>query len=250
MDKAAHHPWTVFDDDPRHVDRFGMLLLLAIAAAITLSLVDLRSEPGDLAAEVGVLAVSVFVGGTLVVGLRSSGVAKRWRVLAETLIGIGIAVSVVVFVINVAGGTADRSLVHGRLSVVWVAVAALVPVVVIRRLARHRIVTRATLLGAVAAYILISLTFCFIFLSVDSYWGPFFVSGVEPTPSFMYFSLVTISTLGYGDLSAASHFGQLVAALEAVLGQVYLVTIVAMIVSGFVSQRRHDAATGEHPNRE
>ena len=46
----------------------------------------------------------------------------------------------------------------------------------------------------------------------------------------MYFSLTTITTVGYGDLTAQTHLGRLLANSEAVVGQVYLVTFVAMIV--------------------
>jgi voltage-gated potassium channel Kch len=46
----------------------------------------------------------------------------------------------------------------------------------------------------------------------------------------MYFSLTTITTVGYGDLTAQTHLGRLLANSEAVIGQVYLVTFVAMIV--------------------
>jgi hypothetical protein len=46
----------------------------------------------------------------------------------------------------------------------------------------------------------------------------------------MYFSLSTITTVGYGDLTAITPFARLVATAEAVSGQVYLVTFVAMLV--------------------
>jgi hypothetical protein len=53
----------------------------------------------------------------------------------------------------------------------------------------------------------------------------------------MYFSLTTITTTGFGDLTAASPFGRLLAMWEAVTGQVYLVTFVAMLVGLFAANR-------------
>jgi voltage-gated potassium channel Kch len=59
----------------------------------------------------------------------------------------------------------------------------------------------------------------------------------ESTTSFMYFSLVTVTTLGYGDLSPVTDWARLLATTEAVIGQVYLVTVVAMLVGLFAQQR-------------
>ena len=66
----------------------------------------------------------------------------------------------------------------------------------------------------------------------------------------MYFSLSTITTTGYGDLTAASPFGRLLAMAEAVTGQVYLVTFVAMLVGLFAANRiagRPAVADGPEP---
>ncbi len=48
---------------------------------------------------------------------------------------------------------------------------------------------------------------------------------------FLYFSLATLTTTGYGDLTAAGELGRTLAVLEALLGQIYLVTVVALLVS-------------------
>ena len=69
----------------------------------------------------------------------------------------------------------------------------------------------------------------------------FFNQGDQPTTSFMYFSLVTITTLGYGDLSPAHEVGKFLATAEAVIGQVFLVTVVARLVSLYGMSRRDSA---------
>ncbi|GAA4874180.1 potassium channel family protein [Serinicoccus chungangensis] len=116
---------------------------------------------------------------------------------------------------------------------------------VIRRLLHHRQVVRATLLGAISAYLLIALAFFYAFLAAEHYHQPPLFGDPQPTTSFMYFSLTSITTLGYGDLAARTEIGRLLATTEAVLGQVYLVTVVAMVVSLLAqtwSDRPHDEA--------
>ena len=94
-----------------------------------------------------------------------------------------------------------------------------------------------TLYGALAGYLLIGVSFNFAYQAIGALQHtPFF--GVEvPTTSFMYFSLVTLTTVGYGSLEAVTPLGQLASMLGAIVGQTYLVTVVAMIV-GLMAQNR------------
>ena len=64
----------------------------------------------------------------------------------------------------------------------------------------------------------------------------------DSTADFLYFSYVTLTTVGYGDLTAAGGFGRAVAVLEALLGQVYLVTVVALLVSNLGRGRKGPTA--------
>lgn len=81
---------------------------------------------------------------------------------------------------------------------------------------------------------MIAVAFNYAFLAADAYQPPFF-GQPEPTTSFMYYSLVTATTLGYGDPGAATNLGRLLSTSEAVIGQVFLVTFVAMLV-GLLAQ--------------
>jgi len=68
---------------------------------------------------------------------------------------------------------------------------------------------------------------------------PFFAQHghVDTTRNFLYFSFVTITTVGYGDLTAATNLGRSFAIAEALTGQIYLVTVVATIVGGLGRRR-------------
>ncbi len=60
---------------------------------------------------------------------------------------------------------------------------------------------------------------------------PFFADGATPTlSSLQYFSFTTLTTVGYGDLAPATRLGRSLAITEALVGQIYLVTVVALLV--------------------
>jgi hypothetical protein len=87
--------------------------------------------------------------------------------------------------------------------------------------------------GAICVYVLFGLVFMFVYgilATVDS--SPFFAQGTDGTrPLRLYFSYVTLATLGYGDYTAAGNLGHALAILEALIGQLYLVTVVAVVVT-------------------
>lgn len=227
--------WRLFDDHANYVDRFGLLLLIATLAVITLSLVDLGGEVDSLRSEIGQILVTLFVGGTILISLRASGVGRRLRVIADIVIGLGVALTILVVV---AVAFSDTPIQFGTTAPwTWVVLSALAPALVVRRLLKHKQVSTKTLLGAVSAYLLIALAFNFAFITTDSVQDTPFFGQEEPTTSFMYFSLVTITTLGFGDLSPVEPFGRLLTTMLAVIGQVYLVTFVGMIVGLLVGQR-------------
>ena len=67
----------------------------------------------------------------------------------------------------------------------------------------------------------------------------FFVQTSHATlPNFLYFSFITQTTVGYGDFTAAGNLGRALASLEALVGQLYLVTVVAVLVSRMASASR------------
>ncbi len=176
--------------------------------------------------------MSLVTGVTLLLALRASGIARRWQRVADALFVLAAILSLTFLGVAIASDADLRGFSSGRPSPLWVVIAVMTPLAVIRRLTKHRRVTRATMLGAVAAYLLIALAYWYVFLFVDGAQSePFFGdAGEQATTSFMYFSLTTITTVGYGDLTAASNLGRLLATSEAVTGQVYLVTFVAMLV--------------------
>jgi hypothetical protein len=102
-------------------------------------------------------------------------------------------------------------------------------------------VTRDLISGAVVVYLLMAIMWTFIYRVVDTvHPGSFTVSAtdIHERLRFTYFSLVTITTLGYGDIVPTTSLASSLATLEAVVGQLYLVTTVAWLVGVRVTQSR------------
>jgi Ion channel len=110
------------------------------------------------------------------------------------------------------------------------------PAVVIgvwRNLRTTGTVTVTVVAGALCVYVLIGLFFAFVYSAVGHLGGaPFFANGAAATSDrSVYFSFVTLATVGYGDYTARTNFGHTLSITEALLGQIYLVTVVATIVA-------------------
>jgi Ion channel len=116
-------------------------------------------------------------------------------------------------------------------------VTATLPVTLVRVL-RHQRVTHETVLGALCTYVLLGLLFAFAYLALDLVRdAPFFAQpGSHEASEYLYFSFVTITTLGFGDLSPAVGLPQALTALEALVGSIFLVTLVARLVTLWVRQ--------------
>lgn len=220
----------LFTDDTRTLDRFGLLLFLTIASVTLASLVNVEETATALGTFWRITA-SVIIGFTLIVAVGAAGVARRPRLVVDAVAisGAMLAVMTVLGQEFLDASLADEfAITRG---VVWFLITAMTPIFVARRIAIHDRVTRQTLFGALAAFLLIAIAFNYGMLVVDTFGPNPYFGQPEPSTSFMYFSLVTITTLGYGDLSAKGELGRYLATSEAVLGQIFLVTFVARLVS-------------------
>jgi hypothetical protein len=154
-----------------------------------------------------------------------------WTSRADPL-GVRIPIVVIAVAAAVAeiaiGGEATTAIV-GALS--GIAVLGTI-VVVARGVIDQGEVNSQSVIGAVSIYILIGLLFTFLYSVVAVLGsGPFFTDGADGTNAIrLYFSFVTLTTVGYGDYAPAGAAGHTLANIEALLGQLYLVTVVALLV--------------------
>lgn len=102
---------------------------------------------------------------------------------------------------------------------------------VIRQVRTERAITAETMFGVLCIYLLIGMLFSAGFGVAQALSDEgFFASGAGDVSDFLYFSYTTLTTTGYGDLVAGTGLGRSLAIIEALIGQIYLVTIVALIV--------------------
>jgi hypothetical protein len=103
----------------------------------------------------------------------------------------------------------------------------------------HHEITRDLIVGAAVVYLLMALMWTFVFVVVETlHPGSFNLpeGGEEATRYFLYYSFVTLTTLGYGDITPVTGLARSLSILEAVIGQLYLVVQVAWLVGIHVSQ--------------
>lgn len=118
----------------------------------------------------------------------------------------------------------------------WAAAGALAMVATARHALRPGDVDAERIFAALDAYLLAGLTFGIVYWILELSW-PGSVRGAEHDPSAaIYFSFVTIATLGYGDIVPATEPTRALAILEAVGGQMYLAVLVARLVSLYSAQ--------------
>lgn len=209
--------------------RYGVVLLMILTSLVF----QLAAPDADWAR----LVTIVIQGLTLLAALLASRV-HRWvlRLATIAVCAAVVASAGALIGFGTLGPTAAR--------LITAMMVALAPVSIARGVVldfKERGISLHTMFGVLCIYLLIGSLFAFAYGIVSSIGSePFFAQSgdVDTTQNFLYFSFVTMTTVGYGDLTAATSLGRSLAIAEALAGQIYLVTVVATIVGGLGSRRR------------
>ena len=172
-------------------------------------------------------AIEVAVGGAaLILALQ---LARARRSLLR-IAGVVVLLAFVGAVINVLW--AGDNTTGGAILIVNGLLVAGGPPAVAVAMGRQPTISVRTVLGAMTIYVLIGLFFAFLYRAFLNFNSTSFITGngdLDPA-AMQYFSFITLTTVGFGDITPLSGLARTVVALEGLLGQVYLVTVVALVV--------------------
>jgi hypothetical protein len=209
---------------------FGVVLLLIIA-----SFVFAASAPDSpWSTSVLVLLQSL----TLIAALWTSGLARADSVTSLTFLAIAITGAVICLI-------DDNGTLLGIVALLSGALSVGVVIVIARSITLEREVNAQSITGAICIYVLLGMIFMFAYGAVATIGSQnFFAQGTDGTRALrLYFSYVTLATLGYGDYTPETNLGHMLAVSEALIGQLYLVTVVAVLVTR-LRIRRPDERSG------
>jgi hypothetical protein len=214
--------------------RYGSLLIALVLLMIMQPTVD---------AQFGKYLLEAIFVVVLFTGLRALGIKK-------SLFGFEVLLLLLSLVLNVMG------MVTGNEVLFFVGIACrtlfmiLVALTILFDLFQSRKVSGDTLAGAVCVYLMLAVIWGHIYLLIE-YMAPGSFSFTQGQDRmllwlsreffpFFYFSLVTITTVGYGDMSPVSTEAQTFSTLEAIIGQVYLTILVARLVGMYLLHQQVD----------
>jgi multidrug transporter EmrE-like cation transporter len=215
--RLSRHPgerWLRFAG--RIANAFGVVLLLVVATYVLASLIAYKGWSGVvIAAVASASATLALVSAKARPSLVRAGVA-------------GAACTVVLAAVSAATGGSAPLASSALLLVVLLLVAV---AEVLKTVVGEQEVGFRTILGAISVYVILGLLFTFLYAAIDRLQTGQFFGTETQTGDFVFFSITTLTTTGYGNLVPAAQPGKMISGLEMLLGQIFLVTLIAGLVS-------------------
>jgi hypothetical protein len=215
-------------------DAFGLVLLLVLVTYVLTSLLANHGWPAVL--------LTVATSATSIVALVSSHARVGLIQAAILLSGLTILLAAI------AAASGDRTWLNFA-SAIQILLLAIAMAAVLRRVVTTADVGVRTILGAISVYTVLGILFTFLYGTIERIQaGSFFEgAGASDGSDFLFFSYTTLTTTGYGNLVPGGQPGRMLAGLEMMIGQIFLVTLVAGLVSlwrpGQALRRRQDRQT-------
>jgi hypothetical protein len=203
----------------RIADAYGLVLLLILATFV----LTVTLPPEGWAGRVAAIA---FAGATAVIALTSSNAR-----LVRVRLAIGAALTAVVAAALAKATSSDALL--GAAFIIDSLLLLIAATTILRRVVGAAEVDFRTILGAISVFTLLGLLFGYLYLALGRLGGGQVFAGVPhaQTRDYLFFSYTTLTTTGYGNLVPAGDVGQIIAVFEMLIGQFFLVTLVAGLVS-------------------
>ena len=205
-------------------DSYGLVLLLVVVTyVVSVSVTETRAASIVLTVQLA----------TVWLTLRTSHARRGVRIVADIVLGLAAVAAVASFFVHQPGNEL------GGIFAICCLLYLIAPFSIVRHLILRSQIDTETLLGAIAAYLLIGMFFAFAYKAAGEFGSaPFFGAAGDGTlTQDLFFSFVTMTTVGYGNLVPAANPGQTFAVLEAVTGQLFLVVAVGKIISALQPRR-------------
>jgi Ion channel len=209
-------------------------LLIGILAAFLLT-ISIPVEVIGAPVRVAILAI------LLLLTLRTH---RRSGALGRPALIVGAALTVATLAADAFGSDRTLTLVSQTATAALVVMSILV---LARTLMNAGTTSGATVNGVLCIYLLIAMFFGSMDVLLATLTSHYVHGASTPvnTSQMLYFSVITLTTVGYGDISPANSLAEGVAAIEALIGQLYLVSVVAVVVSRYRPTRRPDPTPPE-----
>jgi hypothetical protein len=199
-------------------DAFGLVFLLVLTTYVLTSLMSNRGWSA--------VVLTIATSATSVVALTSSHTRPG-------LVRAALWLSALTILLAAVAALSNDRLWLNLASLIQIGLLTVAMAAVLRRVVTTAEVGSRTILGAISVYTVLGILFTFVYGTIERIQGsPFFEGVVHPSGSdFLFFSYTTLTTTGYGDLVPGGQPGRMVAGLEMMIGQIFLVTLVAGLVS-------------------
>jgi hypothetical protein len=225
------HDFAQFVEALRRGDTYGLLLVLLMVTYVLIAL--LERSPWER------FVIAFTLGLVFLLTLHTSHVRTR-------AFHVGLAIVLIIELSTFVQALVGREGNDGTAYIMFVFLL-IAPLVILSRILRHDVIGMETILGALCVYVLLGIAFAGIYAAINDVEaaGFFAQPGPKTNVDFLYFSFITQTTVGYGDLTPGTDFGRVIVTFEALIGQVFLVTLVARLVSMYGHARRAPDSASE-----
>jgi len=158
-------------------------------------------------------------------------------------------VAIAAVVLAVIAKVADSNKVLGIAFIIDSTLLTIAVATILKRVVLAAEVDFRTILGAISVYTMLGLLYGNLFIALGRLKGGDVFAGLDNATvrDYMFFSYTTLTTTGYGNLVPAGDIGQILAVFEMLTGQIFLVTLVAGLVSLWRPGGRGDEPAEESP---
>jgi len=208
--------------------RYLLTALLVYLLAVPFAF-DLQLLPDGIIRATG-FSVLLAIG---ILSLRNSGRIFRWAI-AFVVVGI---------VLNVLDAALGNPLFFLGSLLLLLAFLILATFASIKQIAVANVISANRIVGAICVYLLLGVIWSVLYALLEfalpgSFAGIAAQGGSSWTPDWIYYSFVTLTTVGYGDMLPLTYSARALSYMETIFGQFYIAVLVAGLVSAYLASKQ------------